>query len=89
MVSFRDGGDQDRIRIVHQKRPDQNRTKKSLFADQGKNNVVQLCMAGENIGFTQGNCFFAGRNMHFYTGIIGREMLLKDSAETGMLALFH
>ena len=89
VVSFGDGGDQNRIRLIHQKRPHQNGTQKGLLADQRVHNMVQLRMTGKNIGLSQRNRLFAGGDMHFYAGVSCREMLLKGFAETGALPFGH
>lgn len=40
-------------------------------------------MAGKDVGASQDNRFFAGGNMEFFAGFIGRKMLLKQGAEPG------
>ena len=82
-IPFGNGGNQNRICFVHQKGPYKNGAKEGVLADQGIYDMIQLRMAGENIRLSQVDCLFAGGDMHFLTGILGGEMLLKQGAEPG------
>ena len=80
-IPFGDVGDQKGIRGIHQKRSGQDRSEQGVFFHQREHDVVQIGVAGENIGFAQVNGTSAGFDMELLAGLIGREIFFKYLAE--------
>ena len=58
-ISFCDSGYQNGICLVHQEGSHKDRAQESVFIDQRIYDMVQLCVAGKNIGFSKINGLFA------------------------------